>query len=108
MNRIIDSQQRHRSLESRLQAANLAHRRLEHTRAQVVPDLAVEKVKPIAHQLALRVSRRRVLPCVMVRTQFGGELCRVFGRVHSKSFGDDKKRSCEFRNSELFTRALML
>jgi hypothetical protein len=106
MDRVVDPQQRHRSLERRLETAHLAHRRLEHARAQIVPHLSVEEVQPIAHQLPLWVARGRVLSGVVVGSEFCCQVGRVFRGVDGEGFGDYEEGCCKFGDGELFARAL--
>ena len=54
-NRIVNTQQRHGRLKRALETLHFAHRRLEHARGDVVPDLAIEQVQAVPHVLLLPI-----------------------------------------------------
>ena len=106
VNRVVNTQERDRRLESGLQAPHLAHCRLEHTRCNVVPHLPIKQVEPVSRQHLLRISRGGVLRRVVVRSQLSDEVGRVLRCVHGELFRDNEKRIGELGDRQLFSRPL--
>ena len=105
--RIVDPQQRHSGLERTLETLDLTHRRLQHARGDVVPNLAVEQVQAVAHVLLLPVVLGRGLRRAVRRAQLAQQLGAVLGRVHRERFRDDEQRVGELCDGELFARRLV-
>src|ERR1044071_9201590 len=61
VDRVVNPQQGYRGLECGFQAAYLAHCRLKYTCSEIIPNLAIQEIKSVSHQLAVGISRRRVL-----------------------------------------------
>lgn len=104
--RIVNAQQARRGLQGRLQTLDLADRRLEHACLAIVDHLAVQQIQAVVQELAFGVTQSGILCSVVVRSQFGDEIGRVFGSVDGQGFRDDQEGSGELGNGELFSGAL--
>ena len=87
---IIDTQQTRSCLDGTLEATQLAHGRLKHTRAQIVAHRAIEKVQTKETQRLFWVRCTGILRSRMVRAQRRNEVRAVLSRIHSQRLGNDK------------------
>ena len=87
---IIDTQQASSCLDGTLEATQLAHCRLKHTRTQIVAHRAIQKVQTKETQRLFWVRCTGILRGRMVRAQRRNEVRAVLSRIHSESLGNNK------------------
>jgi hypothetical protein len=105
---IVNPQQTRCSLQSRLQALDLAYRRFQHTHLPIVYYLSIKQVQTVKHELSFRVIDRGILRGVVIRPKFGDQVSGILCSVDGEGFGDGQEGRSELCNGELFPRSLIL